>query len=273
MPKVSVVIPSYNGAAHIRAAVESVLMQDFADLELIVVDDGSRDDTIRLVEEFRDDRIDIHRNHHNHGAEQNWSKGLKLAKGAYVKLLPQDDLLLPGILREQVEVLEQDTAKSLAFVFGGRQIIDASGKVLLSRGLRKVGDGRVSGAWLTQQCVRRGTNVIGEPGAVLLRREFADRVGHFDASQPYVIDLDYWLRMLQLGDAWYMGKPVAAFRVSAGSWSVAIGVSQSRQYTEFLRRARRERLVSVSAADLLLGRTNAWLNNLARLAFYKLVIR
>lgn len=273
MPKVSVVIPTYNGAKHIRAAIDSVLAQEFSDFELIVVDDNSTDKTVGLVEQYRDRRINIYGSDRNLGAEENWSKGLKLAKGTFFKLLPQDDLLLPGSLGAQVEALEQDKTKSLAFVFGRRQIIDGNGKILMLRGPRELDEGRVPGAWLANQCVRRGTNVIGEPGAVLLRHEFVDRVGLFDATQPYVIDLDYWLRLLQFGDAWYMAKPVAAFRISAGSWSVAIGVRQSRQYSDFLKRVRRERLVSASRMDFLLGKSNAWLNNIARLAFYKMVIR
>jgi hypothetical protein len=121
--------------------------------------------------------------------------------------------------------------------------------------------------------VRKGTNVIGEPGAVLFRRSLAERVGRFDSAQPYVIDLDYWLRLLAHGDAWYMKQSVSAFRVSSGSWSVAIGTRQSRQFADFLDRVQQTGLISVSRWDVAIGKMQAKLNNVLRLLFYKLVVR
>ena len=65
--------------------------------------------------------------------------------------------------------------------------------------------------------MRWGTNLIGEPGAVLFRRDLALKVGGFYAENPYVIDLDYWLRLLAQGDAYYLDQPLASFRVNPGS--------------------------------------------------------
>ncbi|MCK7493576.1 MAG: hypothetical protein MZW92_21265 [Comamonadaceae bacterium] len=92
--------------------------------------------------------------------------------------------------------------------------------------------------------MRRGTNLVGEPGAVLMRRQTMTRVGRFDAADPYVIDLDYWLRMLATGDAWYCDEPLAGFRISAGQWSVRIEGHQARDMRRMvgrLRDARRSR--------------------------------
>ena len=273
MTTVSVVIPAYNGARYIRAAVESVLVQAGVDFELVVVDDHSKDDTAAIVEAMRDPRVRVLRNPSNLGPEGNWNRALELATGRYVKLLPQDDLLQPGSLAGQVAVLDADTDERIALVFGARDIIGPTGRVLTRRGLRGVPPGRVPAAALVRHCVRRGTNVIGEPGAILFRRALADKVGRFDGQQGFVIDLDYWIRLLAYGDAWYMAEPVSSFRISRGSWSVAIGRRQSRQYTDFIARMKSAGHVSNSRSDLVIGKAAAHMNTALRLVFYRLFIR
>jgi glycosyltransferase involved in cell wall biosynthesis len=253
--------------------MDSILSQKGVDLELIVVDDNSKDDTFEVASNYSDDRVRVYRNEANLGPQGNWNRALSLATGTYVKVMPQDDTLMPGALAEQVAVLERDVGEEIALVFGARDIIDDSGRKIAHRGLSGVSPGLVPAAELARLCVRRGTNVIGEPGAVLFRRSLAERIGPFDASQPYVIDLDYWLRLLAHGAGWYLDRTVSTFRVSAGSWSVAIGKKQGRQYTEFVDRMRARGLVAPSAGDILIGRCTASLNNLARLLFYKLVVR
>ena len=273
MTTVSVLIPTYNGARYIGAALDSVLAQAGVDLELIVVDDNSTDGTAKIVEAYREPRIRLVRNPVNLGPEGNWNRALGLAAGRYVKLLPQDDLLQPQSLARQVAVLEADPDETIALVFGAREIIGPSGRILARRGLRGVASGRVPATTLVRHCVRRGTNVIGEPGAILFRRTLADTIGPFDGQQGFVIDLDYWIRLLAHGDAWYMADPVSSFRVSSGSWSVAIGRKQGRQYTDFVARMNSTGLVSGSRSDLAIGKAAAMMNNALRLLFYKLFVR
>lgn len=273
VPTVSIIMPTYNGAAHVRPAIESVLSQDFGDFELIVVDDNSRDDTIAIAASYADPRVRTEQNPANLGPEGNWNRALSLAQGTYIKLLPQDDVLIAGSLGRQVRALEADSGETIALVFGAREVIDGAGRVLMRRGLPNARTGRVAAADLARRCVRKGTNMIGEPGAVLFRRSLAERIGSFDAVQPYVIDLDYWLRLLVHGDAWYMDEVVSAFRVSPGSWSVAIGNNQSRQYSDFLDRMQAAGLVRASKWEMAIGKINARLTNVLRLVFYKVILR
>lgn len=272
MPTASIVIPTYNGAAHIAPALESVLGQQGVDLEVIVVDDNSRDDTAAIVAGFADPRIRLERNPANLGPEGNWNRALSLATGTYIKLLPQDDILHPGMLARQIAVLEEDKAEAIALVFGARTILDGQGKLLTRRGYGPR-TGRVPAKELARASVIKGTNPIGEPGAVLFRKSLADKVGQFDAQQGYVVDLDYWLRLLAHGDGWYIAEPVSAFRVSGGSWSVRIGTAQAREYNTFLDRMVTAGLVPSGKLDLAIGKAAALANNIARLIFYKFVVR
>ena len=272
-PRISVCIPTYRGAATLAAAIESVLMQTEPDFELIVIDDGSPDDTRSVVERFADKRLSYVRNERNLGPQGNWNRCLELASGAYFKLLPHDDLLHPRCLERQSAVLDADPDERVALVFSARDVIGADGRLLTRRGYPGGHEGIIAAAAIMGACVRRGTNLLGEPGAVLMRKSLADRIGPFDATNPYVIDLDYWFRLLAHGDAHYCSEALAGFRVSAGSWSVAIGSKQSSDFRQFVQRMKSRDMLSVSTFDQFCGRLTPALNNLARLVFYRLYLR
>ena len=213
---VSVCIPTYRGATHIRAAVDSVLTQTFADFELLIVDDNSPDDTFAIASSYRDPRVRCLRNHQNLGPEGNWNRCLAEATGRYFKLLPQDDVLAPNCLQREVEVLENDERHQIALVFCARTIVDARSRPVLVRQTFGRKARRLTAETIFRRCLRRGTNVIGEPGGVMFRRALADTVGPFDATFPYVVDLDYWLRLLAHGDGYYVPETLASFRGVAG---------------------------------------------------------
>ncbi|MEH6814117.1 MAG: glycosyltransferase [Motiliproteus sp.] len=272
-PLVSVCIPTYKGSAHLTATIDSVLKQTLTDFELIIIDDCSPDDTVDLVRRYNDPRLRYICNAHNLGPEGNWNRCLQEAKGRYFKLLPQDDLLYPDTLQRQVDILQNDPESQVALVFGARNIIDAQGKTITKRGLPGGREGRVAGTGLVRRCVRFGTNLIGEPGSVLMRKALADKVGLFDGDVGYVIDLDYWVRLLSHGDAYYQNSVVSAFRVSGGSWSVAIGTSQSREYRRFIDKLSARPVLGLSRLDRIVGGGMAGLNNVMRLLFYRFVLK
>jgi glycosyltransferase involved in cell wall biosynthesis len=268
-PRVSVCIPTYNGQAYLGPAIESVLAQTLTDLEVVVIDDGSTDATPDVVARLRDPRLRYLRNERNLGPQGNWNRCLEEARGRYFKLLPHDDLLRPTCLERQVAVLEADRDERIALVACARDVIGPDERVLMRRGFGPR-DARVPGPQAARACVRRGTNLIGEPGAGLARLSLVRRVGAYDGSQPYVIDLDYWFRLLEHGDLHCIAEPLAAFRVSSRSWSVAIGARQTRDFREFVHRMQRTGRVRPSALDHLAGSVSTRLNTLARLAFYRL---
>jgi glycosyltransferase involved in cell wall biosynthesis len=272
-PRVSVCIPTYRGEATIGAAISSVLVQSFRDLELVVIDDGSSDKTRSIVEEFSDPRLTYIRNANNLGPQKNWNRCLEIAQGKYFKLLPHDDLLHPRCLERQISVLEADQDESLALVFCARSVLGPDGTVLTHRGYPVKREGVIEGGVLQRSCVRRGTNLIGEPGSVLFRRTLARRIGSFDATNPYVIDLDYWFRLLAHGDAFYFPEPLASFRVSTSSWSFAIGKNQDRDFLEFVTRVSPGLKTPISRSDLALARITSRINKWLRLVFYSVYLK
>jgi glycosyltransferase involved in cell wall biosynthesis len=272
-PKVSVCIPTYRGGSALGAAIESVLAQTLTDFELIVIDDASPDDTRALVERYADPRIKYLRNAINLGPQGNWNRCLKVARGRYFKLLPHDDRLKPQSLQRQADILDADAQETIALVFSARDVIGTHGQVITRRGYPSADEGLIPADTLIRACVRRGTNLLGEPGAVLFRKSLASQVGLFDATHPYVIDLDYWFRLLAHGDAYFFPESLAEFRVSKQSWSVAIGSQQSHDFHHFLKQFSSRGRSPATALDHFLGYFTPALNNLARLAFYRFYLR
>ncbi|MBD2813266.1 glycosyltransferase family 2 protein [Xenorhabdus sp. Flor] len=102
---VSIIMPSYNSANFIKQSIESVLDQTFTKWELLIIDDSSKDDTIKLVMEFRDKRINLVSLKENVGAGKARNVGLKLAKGKYIAFIDSDDLWMPKKLEYQINYL------------------------------------------------------------------------------------------------------------------------------------------------------------------------
>ncbi len=269
-PLVSVCMPTYNGAVFLEEAVRSVLTQTLADFELLIFDDGSTDDTWAFLQTVLDPRVSLHRNPVNLGPEGNWNRSLAAARGKYIKLFHQDDLLAPTCLERQIEALERDPGAVLAFC--RRAIIRPDGSRLLTRGAPWP-EGPVGTQEAVRRCVLSGANLLGEPSAVLFRTEAARQVGGFDGSIPYLIDLDYWVRLLALGHGRYLDEPLASFRLSPRQWSAAIGKRQGREFVAFIDRLHAHRLFMLKRRARIWGGLMARLNGMMRGWIYRLLLR
>lgn len=208
-PIVSVCIPSYNYAHYIGTAIESALQQTYADLEVVVIDNCSTDDTEQVVARYMaaDPRVRFLRNEENVGPRENLNRCLRHAAGDYIKVLCADDLLAPTCLEECVRMLEENSTASL--VATGRRVINGAGELLRNEAwfLRRT---TLDGSKAVRECLLAG-NFIGEPSSVMFRRSDIRR--GFDTLYRQSIDLEMWLHLLTLGDLVYLPQPLAGFRV------------------------------------------------------------
>lgn len=179
--RVSVVIPCYNHAHFLPQAIASVHAQTVRPTEIIVVDDGSADDTATVAQAIRDV---IYIWQHNAGLSAARNAGMTRATGDYVIFLDADDILLPDAIERGLACFA-DHPQS-AFVFGGHVGTDVAGNVL----------------WETRTDPRKadyagllGANVIGMHAAVLYRRDVLDKIGGFDTALPSCEDYDVYLRL------------------------------------------------------------------------------
>jgi glycosyltransferase involved in cell wall biosynthesis len=267
---VSVCIPLYNGAEYIRETIESVLAQTFSNWELVITDDGSTDGSDQVVASFSDPRIRYLKNPGQLGVEGNWNRCVNEGRGIYRKLLCHDDRLHPDCLARQVEVLERPGNETVSLVAAARRIIRPSGETILIRRWKKK-DQVVEGRNALRQIVRSGTNLIGEPGAVLFRASDWMALNGFSARYPYVIDLAFWFQLLERGDCFYLTETLCDFRVSAQSWSFQLGSQQARHFSGLICETAQADRSPVSAADCFMGSCKAGVGVLLRHLIYRRV--
>jgi glycosyltransferase involved in cell wall biosynthesis len=258
---VTVGIPSYMCAGYVAEAIASALSQEVDGLEVLVVDDASTDGTMDVIAGLDDPRLRVLRNDSNIGPGRNWNRVVAEARGRYIKVMGCDDVLLPGSLAAEVAVLESEPGVEV--VTGARELVGEGGRRFGRRGNGGL-SGRVSGDVAGREMVRRGSNLVGEPCATLLRTESVRKVGGFDESEPYCIDMDLWVRLLARGDLYVLDGPVACYRIVGTSWSASVGRTQDADVTALLRRTVEAGTFGATAADAEAGSRHA-----RRLAFYR----
>ena len=268
IPKVSIAIPLYNCESHIRETIESVLAQTFRDFELIVLDDRSTDRSPQIVHSFTDPRIRYEQNPERLGFFGNWNRCLEVMTGTYCKLLPHDDTLEPTCLEKQVRIL--DDHPQVELVHCARKIIDPAGKTLTVRRPRETAGLKESRASL-RRIVRSGTNPIGEPAAVMFRRQTKDRLEGFSNADMYSIDVEYWSRLLAEGNRYYIDEVLCSFRIWPDSASVRLFGSQSRSMRRFFRLLEQRCPETIRSADVRAGSAKSMLLEIARGGFYCLM--
>jgi len=271
-PLVSVVVPAYNNEQFIAETMRSVLDQSDVDLELIVADHSSTDGTWDQMQIFADDpRVRLLSTPAGGGAAANFNRVSREARGTLLKLLPGDDYLLPGSLARQASAFATDA--SVVMTASRRRLIDARGKTLVAAyGLKGV-QGPMSGSAAVRHVVRSGSNVFGEPGSVLLRREILESVGFWDFSHPYLVDQATYVRVLLHGSFVPDRTPGAVFRLNLGQWSVALADEQFDQVADFHRSMHQLRPDIVRSQDVRIGNARAWLMAQQRRLTYRVLQR
>ena len=191
VPRVSVVMPVYNGARYLREAMASILDQTYGDLELIVVDDGSEDRSATIARGFagRDPRVRV-LSRPNTGIVGALNDGLAAARGPLIARMDSDDVSLPGRLAAQVGFLDEHP--ECVAVGTGHYRIDVYGLVI---GLPRTATGH---AELDAAAIGSGVNPVLHPSA-MMRSEAVGRVGGYRQEACWSEDLDLFLRLAEIG--------------------------------------------------------------------------
>ncbi len=183
-PLVSVIIPSHNRGWILKEAVDSVLSQDFRDFELIVVDDGSDDNTRDVLSPYRNMEQVTVIHQKNRGVSAARNRGVDSASGEWIAFLDSDDLWLPEKLSAQVEFFRSNPD---ALICQTEETWIRNGVRVNPKKRHEKPSGMVFKSSLSLCLV--------SPSAVMMRRELFERVGEFDESLPACEDYDLWLRI------------------------------------------------------------------------------
>lgn len=204
---VSIIMPAYNCEKHIGDAIKSVLAQTHIYWELLVIDDGSNDDTFRVISEFGeiDSRIKPQRNKKNMGVSATRNKGIEMASSEWIAFLDSDDMWVPSKLEKQLKMTRNN---SIDFVFTGVSYINEKGEFY--RGIFEVPE-KVTYEKLRNQ------NVIS-CSSVLIKKQYLENIKmeRDDIHEDYAV----WLRILRSGiTAYSINEPLLIYRISKSSKS------------------------------------------------------
>ena len=222
---VSIVIPTYNRASMLKRAIESAVKQQYRNIEIIVVDDGSEDDTQSVVSVINDPRIQYIKSEGNNGVSFARNVGLKKVSGEYIAFLDSDDVFFLSKIREQVELLEELTPAP-GLIFANYWEVGED-KHLAVKG--SIASGFVSTVNKFSSEVKSG------PTGWIITRECFEVIGFFDEDLRTLEDLDYFVRISNRFPVYFLNKSLAEKYVHGCSLG---GVSNE------LAQATRERLLS-----------------------------
>ncbi len=220
MPEISVIIPSYNHAHFIAKAVQSVLTQTHSDLELLVVDDGSTDNSLEILGRFSDTRLQII-SQENQGAHAAINHGLTMGTGRFLAILNSDDVYHPQRFEKIIPLLKNNHHAGLVGSY--IEIIDNQGRSLgVKRGYENFEPWPLA---VPERSFREGTdlhaallteNYLSTTSNYVFKRVWYDQIGEFRPLR-YAHDWDFALRMAQKADILLFPEPLMQYRVHASN--------------------------------------------------------
>lgn len=226
-PLVSICIPTFNGEKFIAEALQSAINQTYKNIEIIISDDDSSDDTLKIVNEIlvlEQIPFAVYK-HKPNGIGANWNNCVRKANGDYIKFLFQDDLLRTDCIEKMVALALLD--KQVGLVYSKRTIIYDSNNsehlvwvkfcgilhkkwfaVNVEQGILE-GKKYLSDLYLFNDSI----NKIGEPTAVLINRQCFEKVSYFDQSLKQSLDIEYWYRLMKYFKVAFVDEELVCFRL------------------------------------------------------------
>jgi glycosyltransferase involved in cell wall biosynthesis len=185
-PKISVILSCYNSSLHLKKSIESILSQTFKDFEFIIINDGSSDNTLQIIQSYasKDERI-FFVNQENIGLTKSLNKAIKLSKGKYIARIDADDFSYKDRLIKQYTYLEQN--QDIVLLGGQRIINDKINNKIFKDKLP-----------LTTEEIRKRA-IISNPffhSLVIFRREIVEKIGDYNEGFKYVQDYEFWSRII-----------------------------------------------------------------------------
>jgi glycosyltransferase involved in cell wall biosynthesis len=218
LPRVSLVTPCYNAAPYLRAAIDSVLGQDYPDIDYLVMDGGSTDGTVELLEEYGGKIRWI--SEKDNGQADAIARGFEQTSGAILGWLNADDVLKPGAARAAVDAFRSHPGAAL--VYGNADFIDAAGRTL--------GPCTVVEPYCLHRLIHYGDYII-QPAAFFSRRAYL-AVGGLDRSLNWAMDWDLWIRLARKYDVVFIDRDLASYRWLGSNKTAEGGLDRLREVEE-----------------------------------------
>lgn len=206
-PLVSIIMPAYNASSTIQETLQTILQQTYENWELVLIDDGSQDNTCELVALINDNRIHLYREE-NKGSALARSQGTELAQGKYITFLDADDHWEPNKLEAQVELFQR-LHPSVGMIHSNYVEFDHKG-FYSPKPLRYCEKLKISGKIYEDLLIHNFIGLL----TVIVKKEVIDQVGVFDPIYTGAEDWDLWLRIAKLYEVAYLPSPLARYRLN-----------------------------------------------------------
>lgn len=220
MTTISIIVPAYNAERTILETIKSVQQQTFSDFELIVINDGSTDRTLELVNAITDSRLKVF-SYSNGGLPTARNRGITHATGEFIAFLDADDLWTPDKLELQLTTLKQHPEAGVAYSWN--YFMDEQGKSFHASEPIFF-EGNIYAPLLLNNFLANGSNP-------LIRRRAIDSVGEFDATLASCEDWDFYLRLAARWSFVVVPKPQILYRLSSSSMSSKIEIMEKSKLT------------------------------------------
>lgn len=215
MPAISVIVPAYNAERTILETLASVQQQTFSDFELLIINDGSHDSTLELVQEIIDERIQVF-SYKNAGVSVARNRGIAHATGKFISFLDADDLWAPDKLELQLAALRQHPDAGVAYSW--THLIDEKGE-FLHAGEPIAFEGNVYPKLLVRNFIYSGSNG-------LIRRQALESAGEFDSALTHGEDWEFYLRLAAYWPFVVIRKPQIFYRQTSESASSKVELTE-----------------------------------------------
>lgn len=208
LPKISIVMPSYNQGQFIEESIKSVIEQKYPDFEFIIIDGGSSDQTIEIIKKY-ERNITYWVSEKDNGQTHAINKGFKVARGDIIAWLNSDDLYLHGALSDVAKYFNK--YKDVGLIYGNSYSINEKGEVIRNN----------INVSFSSKALWSGIGIITQP-ASFVQRSVLDKIGFLDENLHYLMDLDWFLRM-NIGGIKFqkVNKFFCCFRYHSASKTVA----------------------------------------------------
>jgi glycosyltransferase involved in cell wall biosynthesis len=265
--KITIAIPCYNAEKYIDQTIQSVLNQSYKNFIFLIIDNNSKDKTVKIIKKFKDRRIKIIRNKKNIGMFQNMNKCIKLTKTPYLKILASDDLISPNCLEENIKILEKYPSVNL--VYNSSIVINEKGKYIFTRKYFNK-DKKINGGVLINLILKSGRNPIGEPSCVTFRTKIVKKKRlYFNTDFKYVSDLDFWIKILKNGDAYYINKVLNFFRLHKTSATTSLFKKAIQEHSKIISLYSEE--FNLNLVDLIIINLKLFINLIIKYVLIKFI--
>jgi glycosyltransferase involved in cell wall biosynthesis len=223
MPRVSIILPTFNRAKVLSRSVLSILDQTYQDFELLIIDDGSTDETAETIQQFNDARIRYFKSNQNRGRGSARNIGLRLATGEFIAFQDSDDESLPARIAKEVNYLDSSD-DCVGIVYSDMYRISSNGnKYVLKSPHFSPEDGNLYPKSLGYTLTNIGI------GTAMIKHDSISKAGFFDETFPFFVDLEYFIRLSRICCFTHLPEPLINYYEVDSDFAKLAKIAESRK--------------------------------------------